>query len=65
MVSAPSLETLMFNLGLMILALAALTALQHNALSAQTLATLATGLSCVLSAEPCSARPAVEFIRRS
>jgi hypothetical protein len=55
----------MFNLGLMILALAALTALQHSSLSAQTFATLASGLSCALSAEFCQARPAVEFIRRS
>lgn len=43
----------MLNLGLMILALAALTALQHSALSAQTFATRSGGLSCVLAAPSC------------
>lgn len=55
----------MFNIGLMLLALAALTVLQHEALSARTFATLAGGLSCAFSAESCHTRPAVEFIRRS
>ncbi len=55
----------MFNIGLMILALAALTALQHSSLPAHTFARLASGLTCVLAAESCYARPAVEFIRRT
>jgi hypothetical protein len=47
------METDMLNFGLMLLALAALTAMQRDARAMQAVFALANGLSCIVAGQSC------------